>query len=209
MSSVADNAKSASDFTKYIVMVGIAIMFLLLSTCGTSLEMVCSLIYTLQLISFLPLMVPFYPDHVKIMFELLEFSNMDIALFSDFFKKLIGLDTLSIGGFNSRFSEYGIETPLFLDSCASLIFSLCLTILMLIGSLILYRVLRCERVKAKLGGILSSYYFNNFLRFMNEGYLEMAFGSLMNLFAFTTASVPEIVSSVLSIFVFALCVLFP
>ena len=166
--------------------------------------MVWSLINTLQLVSYLPLMVPYYPDHVKIMFELLEFSNMDIQLFSDFFKELIGIDSLHIERFNNRFFEYGIETSLFMDTCASIIFSLSLNVMLLVGCLILYSVLRCERVKGKLGVILSSYFFNNFLRFATEGYLEMAFGSLMNLCAFSAASVLELVSSVASIFVFTL-----
>ena len=57
--------------------------------------------------------------------------------------------------------------------------------------------------------IVSSYFFNNFLRFGTEGYLEITFGVLLNLYFYKLDSTPEIVSTVISIPVLILCILFP
>jgi hypothetical protein len=68
------------------------------------------------MISFLPFMVTYYPEHVKVMFEILGFTNMDIEIFSDFFKKIIFIDGLEVPSYNQRFFENGIDNPLFLSS---------------------------------------------------------------------------------------------
>ena len=60
-----------------------------------------------------------------------------------------------------------------------------------------------------MGGILSSYFFNNFLRFFTEGYLEISFGVILNVASFTTASLPELISLVLSFAGVAVCFVFP
>ena len=78
--------------------------------------MVWSLVNTLQIITFLPLMIPYYPEHVKIMFEILEFTNMDIEFISDLFKQFIAIDGLSLPSYNSRFLDNGIGSPLFLEN---------------------------------------------------------------------------------------------
>ena len=69
-------------------------------------------------------MVPYYPDHVKIMFEVLEFVNMDIEYLSNMFKSVTKIDTLETPSYSMRFMSNGIDTPLFLHNCASLLFSL-------------------------------------------------------------------------------------
>ena len=78
--------------------------------------MLWSLINTLQLISFLPLMITFYPEHVKIMFEILGFVNMDIQVLSDLFKKYINIEGFKTPSYNPKFLENGIDTTLFLDN---------------------------------------------------------------------------------------------
>ena len=61
-------------------------------------------------------MVPYYPDHVKIMFNVLEFVNMDIEYLSNLFKSITKIDTLETPSYNVRFMNNGIETPLFLHN---------------------------------------------------------------------------------------------
>jgi len=111
---VAESAESAKNFTMYFVLIGTLIGFGILYLSGISLEMVWSLLNTLQLISFLPLMVSFYPEHVKIMFSILEFSNMDIELFSNMFKKLAFIEKIETSAIDNSFSGFGMDSPLFL-----------------------------------------------------------------------------------------------
>lgn len=116
LESAAAIAKAASIYLQYIIMGGMIGTFGFLMILGGSLEMVWSLLNTMQLISYLPLMVPYYPDHVKIMFEILEFTNMDIEFISDLFKQFIAIDELSLPSYNSRFLDNGIGSPLFLEN---------------------------------------------------------------------------------------------
>jgi cysteine-rich repeat protein len=209
LSSTAASAKAASGFSMYLIMGGMMVMFSLLIFCGTSLEMIWSLINTLQLISFLPIMISYYPEHVKVMFEILEFSNMEISFFSDFFKSIIKIDSLDIPSYNDQFLENGIESPLFLDNWASLLFSLIFSASTLLLLVSMYLLLRWEKLKLKLSSIISSYFFNNFLRFFTEGYLEMFFGALLNVMAFPYQSIPELISLVLSFIGLVMWILFP
>ena len=68
------------------------------------------------MISFLPFMISYYPEHVRVMFKILEFANMDIEIFSDFFKQIILIDGLEVPSYNQRFLDNGIDNPLFLSS---------------------------------------------------------------------------------------------
>lgn len=96
--------------------VGMFACFGLIMLLGGSLEMIWSLINTLQIISYLPLMISNYPKHVSVMFEILGFTNMDIEILSNMFKSVIKIDLISLPSFNQRFLDYGIESPLFLDN---------------------------------------------------------------------------------------------
>jgi cysteine-rich repeat protein len=209
LTSTAASAKAASGLSMYLIMAGVMVMFGLLIFCGSSLEMVWSLINTLQLISFLPIMISYYPEHVKVMFEILEFSNMEITFFSDFFKSITKIDSLDIPSYNNQFVENGIESPLFLDNWSSLLFSLFLSILTLLLLVGLHLLLRWERIQLKLSAIISSYFFNNFLRFFTEGYLEIFFGALLNVMAFPHKSIPEFISLALSFIGLIMWILFP
>jgi cysteine-rich repeat protein len=207
--SVAASAQAASQYMEYLVLGGTIAIFGLLLILGGSLEMVWSLINTLQIISFLPLMIQYYPEHVTIMFSILEFSNMEIGFFSDMFKQLIDINGLEIPSYNSRFLDNGIESPLFLDNWASLLFSLWTSVFTLLICLTLYSILRWEKARNVLNAVISSYFFNNFLRFFTEGYLEMTFGVALNVAAFTTQSSAEIISLGLSFVGLTLSLLFP
>lgn len=61
-------------------------------------------------------MIPNYPEHVKIMFEILEFANLEIGFISDIFKSVTGIDALDLPSYSSRFANYGVDSPLFLDN---------------------------------------------------------------------------------------------
>ena len=61
-------------------------------------------------------MIDYYPEHVKIMFEILEFVNMDIELLSNIFTSLTSIDGLNTAPYSHRFTENGIESPLFLTN---------------------------------------------------------------------------------------------
>jgi hypothetical protein len=209
LSSSAATAKAAGGISKHVIMVLVMLMIGVLVFWGTSLEMVWSLINTLQMVCYLPLMIENYPEHVKVMFNVLEFSNMEIEILSDLFKKAIAIEGLEISPYNDRFFENGIESPLFLDNWASLLFSFLLSVITLLVWFALYSCIRIEKVKIKLENIISSYFFNNFLRFFTEGYLEIFFGVLLNVIAFPSSSTPEIISSILSVAVWGLCILYP
>ena len=116
LESSAASASAASGFMQYVILGGMACTFGLLLLLGGTLEMVWSLVNTLQIITFLPLMIPYYPEHVKIMFEILEFTNMDIEFISNMFTQFIRIDGLDMPSYNSRFLDNGIGSPLFLEN---------------------------------------------------------------------------------------------
>ena len=116
LESSAASAAAASGYLQYIILGGMMGTFGLIMILGGSLEMVWSLLNTLQLISYLPLIIPYYPDHVRIMFEILEFTNMDVGFISDLFTQFIKIDELDVPTYNSRFLDNGIGSPLFLEN---------------------------------------------------------------------------------------------
>ena len=87
--------------------------------------------------------------------------------------------------------------------------SLLFTCLALITFIILYYILCCQGVKDKVGKILSSYFFNNFLRFFTEGYLEITFSSFLNIAARPIDSTAEIISLSVSFAVGIPMIVFP
>lgn len=70
-----DQANAISGFAKFSAYIGIFVTLALIIIGGGSLEMIWALINTLQLIAYLPLMTPFFPEHVRVMFFLLQFTN--------------------------------------------------------------------------------------------------------------------------------------
>ena len=64
-------------------------------------------------------------------------------------------------------------------------------------------------MKDKVGKILSSYFFNNFLRFFTEGYLEITFACILNMAARPIDSTAEIISLSISVVVGIPMIIFP
>jgi len=75
--------------------------------------MLWSLINTLQLISYLPLMTQFFPEHVRIMFMILKFANCDFTFLSNIFKSMIHIRITSADEYNELFAKNGISSSLF------------------------------------------------------------------------------------------------
>lgn len=70
-----NQVNAISGAAKYSTYIGIAVSLLLVVIGGGSLEMIWGLINTLQLVAYLPLMTPFFPEHVRLMFFLMGFTN--------------------------------------------------------------------------------------------------------------------------------------
>jgi proprotein convertase subtilisin/kexin type 5 len=209
LASVAATAEAASNVMQYVALGGTAVAFGSIMVLGGSLEMVWSLINTIQIISFLPLMIDAYPEHVTIMFGMLDFSNMDFSFISNKLTDMILIEGLSVSWDNPRYLANGIESPLFLQNCASMFFSLFTSISSLLLILLLYSVLRWEKARDVLSTVISSYFFNNFLRFLTEGYLEMTFKAVLNVIVFTVGSKVEIFSLILAFIGIGVSLLFP
>lgn len=141
LASSAQTASSASSPIKLITMIGILLIVGGLLVIGSSLELIWSLVNTLQLISYLPLMVPNYPQHVQIMFELLGFTNFDVEFVSSFVKSALFLDQINAPTYDARFVDNGIGNSLFLSNCASILFSLFLSVLTLTICATVYSIL--------------------------------------------------------------------
>ena len=209
LASSLETASSASSLLKYITMIGILLIIGGLLLIGSSLEFIWSLINTLQLMSYLPLMVPNYPQHVQKMFELLGFTNLDIEIISNLIKNTLKLNDITTPSLNARFTDNGIANSLFLINCSSILFSLFLSILTLLICTSLYSLLWWSKLKMKVSNVLSSYFFNNFLRFFTEGYLEIYFWALLNVIAYDFESPAKIGSFAVSCIFLFLLVLFP
>jgi cysteine-rich repeat protein len=209
LSSQADSASFVSTYMQYFVGIGVILVFGLLMWLGNSLEMIWSLINTLQFISYLPLMIPYYPDHVKIMFHILGFVNMDFQFMSDIFEGIVPIGGVTTPAYNSRFLDNGIDTPLFLNNWSSLLLSLMLSIASLILLVLFNFFLRCEKIKENIAILISSYFFWNFIRFFTEGYLEISFGALLNVASFDMRSTTEICSLAISLTTLIMWILFP
>ena len=92
------------------------------------------------LVWYLPLMTSYFPKHVKIMYSLLSFANMDIQIFSDAFKRLTYIASDEMYPFNQRFENNDISSMLFFDNSASILFSMLLTVWSLMLAITLYLI---------------------------------------------------------------------
>lgn len=132
------SARSIGNYLQYIIVGGLIIGVGLLMVFEGSIELIWSLINTLQIISYLPLMTPFYPGHVQVMFEILSFANMDISYVSSMFNFLFKFGNIGTPSYDARFLNNGIDSPLFLQNCASLLMSFLLTIAMIFSLCTMY-----------------------------------------------------------------------
>lgn len=192
-----------SKFAMFAMYSSIALNVALVVFVGGSLEPMWALLNCLQLISYLPLMTSYFPEHVQIMFNLLGFANMDIQIFSDLFIKFLKLDKIDQQAYNRRFQDNQLPTTLFLYTCASLLLSLILTVASFILTLVMYVFMRCEKLNLKLKNILSSYFFRGPVRIFVESFLDLSFGTTLNLMMFKASNSTEIASYVLSAVIFA------
>ena len=159
-----------SAYTGVLVTVGLVIIG------GGSMEMIWALINTLQLIAYLPLITPYFPKHVRTMFEILKFANGDFEFLSDLFNLLVSFSMKGTKEFNDIFTKNGIDTTLLLDNSASLIMSLLLYTGLFLSAILLSTFCCISRLKLFFAALVSSFLFNNFIRFLVEGYLELIFG---------------------------------
>ena len=98
-------ASSISIFAEYGTYFGILVTLMLVLIGGGSFEILWALINSMQIISYLPLMTPFFPKHVQIMFEVLKFSNMKFSFLSDIFKSMVPLGFDQIKSYNEIFTK--------------------------------------------------------------------------------------------------------
>ena len=199
--SLAVSVKAVEDASLKLLIImywALGLNILLVSVIGGSLETMWWTLNLLQIISFIPLMLSYFPQHVQIMFNLVEFANMDFEILSQAFTYLIGISDSNLSPYNDRYEENGVESTLFLDIWASLILSIILTALYLIGIILMFYILRWEKIKNKLESILNSYFFDYPLRFLIEGFLEISFGCLINITSFSSKSGIEVISFLIS-----------
>ena len=171
-----ETASSLSVFAMVSAYIGIIVTVILVILGGGSFEMFWAMINSMQIVSYLPLMTPYFPQHVRIMFQVLKFSNFKIDYFSDIFQSMLPFNFRNIAAYNEVFTINGIQTPLFLDNWSSTLLSLYAYFGAFILSTIIYKLSWWEKMRALFFKIMSSFIFNNFLRFMTEGYLEITFG---------------------------------
>ena len=80
-----ETASSFSVFAKYSAYFGIIVTIILIIFGGGSFETFWALLNSMQIISYLPLMTPYFPQHVRIMFQVLKFSNLNFDFFIWYF----------------------------------------------------------------------------------------------------------------------------
>ena len=107
-------ASSISGFAQYSSYLGIVVTLLLIIIGGGSMEMLWALLNTMQLISYLPIMTPFFPNHVRIMFQILKFTNLNFDFLSKAFKYSIPVDLTPNSNISDVFQSNGIDSSLFL-----------------------------------------------------------------------------------------------
>ena len=107
---------SFSMFALFSAYIGIIVTVALVLLSGGSLEMIWTLINNLQLISYLTLMTPYFPEHVRIMFQLVKFTNCDFDLLSDTFYRIVTFSPSEAQPYNSLFSKNNFESISFFDN---------------------------------------------------------------------------------------------
>ena len=209
LTSSIQSVQSASGFMTYLTYIGILAGAAAITILGGSLEAIWSLINTLQLISYLPFIVPYFPDHVKAMFKIMKMTNMNFDFLSSFFKKLISINSDNIPINNLRLSINEIDSPLFLDNSASILLSFILYLTAPLILFILYPILKWDKFQKLITTLISSFFFNNFLRFFTEGYLEISFGAILNMSQWSFDTPQEIISFILAFIASIFLILFP
>ena len=110
---------------------------------------------------------------------------------------------------NNYFAKNGVNSSLFLYNCASILLTLTLYWVIFLLAITCSKIPCFSIVKKLCSFIINLFLFNFILRFMIEGYLEICFGSILNLYAFKHSSTVEILSLVISFIFAAIYALFP
>ena len=207
--SSISTASSLSWFAQYTAYLGIVVTIVMLIIGGGSKEMLWALLNTMQIISYLPLLTSYFPEHVRIMYLILRFSNLNFDFLSQIFKKMICYRMESTIPFNEILYKNGFDSSLILSNWASILFTLIIHIILFLLAIIFNTIWWFSAVKKLCILIINMFLFNYFLRFMTEGYLEIWFGSFLNLYVFKHTTSIEIASLIVS-FIFAFFyILFP
>ena len=202
-------SNTMSGFTMYTSFLGIFVTVILVFIGGESLEMIWALFNTFQLISYLPLMTPYFPEPVRIMFQVLKFTNMNFDIFASIFNSVVSVSLFSSDQYSNQFTENGIETPLFLVNWASVLLTLIGNVSLLLFLIMVNKIIWWSKIKPYMGAWISLFFFNNFLRFLAEGYLEIFFGSLLNVFSLRITNNADLVSFLISCIFLFILILFP
>lgn len=129
--------ESASSFTQFSTYTGVLFTIALVIIGGGSMEMVWALVNTLQLIAYFPLMTPYFPQHVRTMFEILKFANGDFEFLSGMFDSIVSVSRIQPREFSYVFTRNDIETSNFLENASSLMMSLLLSLILFVTALTL------------------------------------------------------------------------
>ena len=202
-------ASSLSWFAKYTAYFGIVVTIVLIIVGGGSMEMLWALLNTMQIISYLPLLTKYFPQHVRIMFLILKFSNLNFEFLSQIFMKMINLNMTIAVPYNSVLSKNGIDSSLILSNWASILFTLIIYVLLFALAVILNYLWWFSIIKRICTFVINMFLLNYILRFITEGYLEVCFGSILNLFAFEHSTTLEIISLIISFIFATIYILFP
>ena len=119
-------ATSLSWFAQYTAYLGIVVTIILLIVGGGSTEMLWALLNAMQIISYLSLMTDYFPQHVRIMYQILKFTNLNLSFMSDIFMKMMPINISDPVPQNSLFSRNGIDSSLILSNCSSILLTLML-----------------------------------------------------------------------------------
>ena len=126
------------------------------------------------------------------------FYGIHFDYLSNIFKSIIQFNQYTIAQYSDLFTLNGIETPLFIDNWATIIFSAGGYIFVFLLSL-LFSIISCwDKMKNWSSNISKSFLFNNVLRFIVEGYLEITFGSFLNVYSLRTSNLEETISFAIS-----------
>ena len=142
--SSINTASSLSWFAKYTAYLGIVVTLVLLVVGGGSMEMLWSLLNTMQIISYLPLLTSFFPEHVRIMYLILRFSNLNFDFLSQIFKKMIFYRMESTISFNRILYKNGLDSSLILSNWASILLTLIINIILFLLAIISSKILNID-----------------------------------------------------------------
>ena len=202
-------ASSMSGFAQYSAYLGIVVTLLLVIIGGGSMEMLWALLNTMQLISYLPIMTPFFPNHVRIMFKILKFTNLNFEFLSQAFQYSIPVDFTPNSNISDVFQNNGIDSSLFLINWSSFIFAIIMYAILFWLVVIIRYISWSGKFSDFISKIMHSFIFNNCLRFLIEGYLQIFFWSVLNIVLYSINDTVDILSFSISVIFGIICFLYP